>query len=77
MFLLNFPSIYKCLAEQVRKTQTNYIPRFVSLSKYDMVVMDDFTTNPKEQFRYQAVLEKKTQKQRDYKPFEKLTSARL
>lgn len=59
MFLLNFPSIYKCLAEQVRKTQTNYIPRFVSLSKYDMVVMDDFTTNPKEQFRYQAVLEKK------------------
>lgn len=42
-----------------------------------MVVMDDFTTNPKEQFRYQAVLGKKPQKYRDYKTFEKSTSARL
>lgn len=44
--------------------RANYIPRFVSLSKYDMVVMDDFTIYPMEQFRYEAVLEKKPQKYR-------------
>lgn len=42
----------------VKQTQTNDTPRFVSLSKYDMVATDDFTPHPGEQFRYQVVLEK-------------------
>lgn len=42
----------------MKQTQTNDTPRFVSLSKYDMVATDDFTPHPGEQFRYQVVLEK-------------------
>lgn len=43
----------------------------LSLSKYNMVGMDDFTPYPRGQFRYQAALENKVRKKETNKQINK------